>query len=383
MALATLVRGRSRLAAISVISVLTLGGVIVPSAESAAAPDSSVVQLSTSTVSGSAPTDLGGSQVAMSAVVIPIGMKQHAGETLPAPSLGTWTAPAGASYRHALVNRSALVASWARVNGGNLNVVITAIGTDAEQHITTSFRTTRSGSSVELAAPLLARSGRWARSVPFTHPKDAYPYDCSYSTTATQGDTGRVGQIATWNDENGDFSYGKTADTDAGISFTDGSSGSLHISNSQSDTFSEHYRGDTLNYVLSDFNSGTYNRNAPPSGQYYCDDPSGSVHPYQWAGGISEGATISGSNLEDQCATHPTTTSITVGKNGQFDSASASAGGWSVGLTAFGVGVSMDSGYSNNVGFDINTLAASTNHWMCGRTAAPIDADDVWTGPNT
>jgi hypothetical protein len=134
---------------------------------------------------------------------------------------------------------------------------------------------------------------------------------------------------------------------------------------------------------LSDFNSGKYKRNPPPSGKFYCDDPSGSVHPYQWDGGIQEGAVIIGSNLEGACPTKIGSTSIDEGKNAVFNSASANAGGWSVGLSAFGVGVSMDSGYSVNVAFDIHTLAASDHHWMCGRDEPPVDAPDVWTGPNT
>jgi hypothetical protein len=134
---------------------------------------------------------------------------------------------------------------------------------------------------------------------------------------------------------------------------------------------------------LSDFESGQFTRNPLPSGKYYCDDPAGSTHPFEWLGAIQEGNTITGSTLEDACPTKVSSTSIDEGKSAVFYSATASAGGWSVGLTAFGVGLSMDSGYSTNVAFDINTLTASNNHYICGRTASPIYANDVWTGPNS
>jgi hypothetical protein len=311
-------------------------------------------------------------------------MKQHAGEVLPSPSLGTWTATAGGSYQHVLVNRSALVASWAKVNGGNLNVMVTAIGSNAERHMTSTFRTAASAATVELAAPLLGATGHWSRPVPFAHPDDLLPYNCGYTTGNTMGGTGRIGQLAIWNDENGSFTYGKTADTEAGVSFTDGSTGEIHISNSQKHSYSETYRGDTFNYILSDFASGQYTRDPPPSGKFYCDDPTGSTHPYQWEGAIHEGNRITGPNLEDACPeTLVTKQSINDGKNSKFRTGSATAGGWSVGLTAFGVGLSMDSGYSTDVEFLINTLSASKNHWMCGRTTVPDYAPDVWTGPNS
>ncbi len=207
---------------------------------------------------------------------------------------------------------------------------------------------------------------------------------CTYTVTAAEQDPTVVGELHKWKDTTATFSYGQTADSDIGVGVNATGngwslSGTVHIAQTYSATVG--WGGWDPNGIFGGQLRSQFRyelrhwRNAP--GSTYCGVDS--IVPVSWAGGTSVGADVH--QYDGHCDTSPHGQVYKGG--GNLDRSSKRAYRYYGAVSAFGVGLDAQSGYSSFVHAHWDFGTQKTNHWMCGNDGDTTVAPIVYAGPNS
>jgi len=206
---------------------------------------------------------------------------------------------------------------------------------------------------------------------------------CRYTVADSQQAGTVVGEIHKWKDTTASFSYGQTADSDIGVGVNATGngwslSGTVHVAQSNSATVG--WGGWDPNGLFGGQLQTQFQyerrhwQNAP--GSTYCGVES--IVAVGWNGGSSVGADVH--QYDGHCDTAANRQSYKGGS--PFDRTSSRAYRYYGAVSAFGVGLDAQSGYSSSVQMHWSFGTASNTHWMCGNDGPTTTAQIVYAGPN-
>lgn len=164
------------------------------------------------------------------------------------------------------------------------------------------------------------------------------------------------------------FSYGRQADSDIGVGVSaDGkgfsASGSVHVSNENSSAVAANVRGPYARRIRSDFRYGKYRKD------FYtarCPDQT-IVRAEEWISGVSDRKQRGTINV---CRRGDGSPSFIGGA--EFQRASKRAVTWAGGVSVFGAGLTVRSGFSRNVQISFNFGGPrNRRHILCGSGGRP------------
>lgn len=182
-----------------------------------------------------------------------------------------------------------------------------------------------------------------------------------------------IGELHVVTGMTGSFSYGRTADSDIGTTFSAGNgpfsvSGSSHIGNSTGSSVTITRTGNFGHRLLSQFRFQRWRYRDSCTGTF------DKVEPVRWEGsGLKIGADVS--SLDHHCTDPNTSSSFPAGSD--FDQQSARSSSVSGAATLLGVKVDADSGFSKSVHLHWHF---TTDGVLCGDDGLPAEAGRVFAG---
>jgi hypothetical protein len=199
---------------------------------------------------------------------------------------------------------------------------------------------------------------------------------CMYGISSeTNADT-VVGELHTYYDQSGTFTYGQTADSDIGVGVSQNGtnwslSGSLHVGNNVGSSVSK--------------SAGAYWGYTQKSNFHYHKLFGNAFCPYlykveaqSWNTGMTDGTNIS--SLDGVCAAQHGAYRVIYGANTTFDRQTNSLYNFSGAVTVFGASLTAKSGASSYVKIHFNFGSATSSHPVCGDNASPGSSTRVFSG---
>ncbi len=200
----------------------------------------------------------------------------------------------------------------------------------------------------------------------------------------TMGETVLAQVHAAGNGESVQFTYGSTADTTAGVSYspngtnnwTISATDSVHVSNSataQAPTYGPSYS----KYERGQFNYQRYKKTGR------CINTTYDVELDKWTGGIDAGSSISGTDGHCLDAAYSAKHAYwNGGPKSSFTHNSSKNATFSGAVSVFGASLWAQSGYSTNVQLQWTFPTSGVKYWLCGTNDTPSYAAIVYAGPN-
>lgn len=208
------------------------------------------------------------------------------------------------------------------------------------------------------------------------------PPQCSKTytpITAEQTDLTTMGELHSAAGEAEDFTYGKTADSDIGVGFSSGGSGwsingTVHVGNSLSTSVTAHIGADEGHREDTQMGFKKYDVTWTPS---WCAAESTQIRSTGWNGGRYTGT--DNHSLDHQCGTYPAANVQNYQGVGSWMRDSGSMVTFSGAVSAFGVSLTAQSGWSSHVQSNFIQTAGG-NHYYCGSNGSTLDANRVFAG---
>jgi hypothetical protein len=205
---------------------------------------------------------------------------------------------------------------------------------------------------------------------------------CTVQILSEQNNNNVVGEMHTANNMGGSvFTYGKTADSNFGVGYSfDGThwsiNGTTHVGTSSSSaetwTVPTTVPMNTGHRLLSSFHWQKRKINCPVGGTHY------DIVATLWRAGAILGA--DNSSFDHQCNSTYSANKVPQAPGTKFDRSGNAFVTWSIDASAFGVGLSAQSGASTYVKIHLEFHQSSGNQYICGNDAAPTQAHRIFAG---